>query len=119
MGTKNGMHARLALNWNNNLILPRPPPLNRLESELRFRPSLTEIGFPFRAICAYTLLLSLFDSRSNMSSRRSSFPCRSKLSQFRTSFSDLTTNRIPLKIRTEQSTNSGKIEEDVTQFSCP
>ena len=26
--------------------------LNLLESELRFRSSLTEIGFPFRAICA-------------------------------------------------------------------
>nr|QGW48323.1 hypothetical protein [Raphanus sativus]QGW48536.1 hypothetical protein [Raphanus sativus] len=25
-----------------------PPSLNRLESELRFFPSLTEIGFPFR-----------------------------------------------------------------------
>ncbi|MFS7936679.1 hypothetical protein Hanom_Chr05g00418631 [Helianthus anomalus] len=35
-----------------------------------------------------------------------------------TSFSDLTTNMIPLSIRMEQSKNSGKIEEDVTQFSC-
>jgi len=31
--------------------LSRSPSLNRLGSELRFRSSLTEIGFPFRAIC--------------------------------------------------------------------
>ena len=41
------------------------------------------------------LTLSPFFSRSNICSRKSSFPCRSKLSKFMTnpSFSDLTTNR--------------------------
>ena len=73
--------------------LSRPPSLNQLESRLRFRSSLTEIGFPFRAICALTF--SPFFSRCNICSWKFSFPCRSKLSKFMTnpSFSDLTTNR--------------------------
>ncbi|KAK7325698.1 hypothetical protein VNO80_33965 [Phaseolus coccineus] len=49
--------------------------------------SLTEIGFPFRAICALDLLFPLFSSRFNLCFRKSSFPCRSKLSKLFTNLS--------------------------------
>jgi len=59
--------------------LSRSPSLNRLGSELRFRSSLTEIRFPFRAICrvAYTLLFPL-SALSSICSIGSSFYSNSK-----------------------------------------
>lgn len=72
-------------------LLSRSPSLNQLESELRFRSSLTEIGFPFRAIWRLDWIYPL----SSLYSICFRGPCKSKLSKFmpNLSISDLTTNK--------------------------